>query len=592
MKTLKTFSPFVVMLTVFLVLSLFVGCTSPQTTSTTHAYMVDTKDGKVVLYKEDGSSQVLDDGKLMYALGNGATLTLVIGDRDGTQKIMNINPETGSKSETDLFQNRDMAMEVMPYQHGDRTWLLFPWEGVAVLIDKNGKVLFNTSTYKPTHRTPWCDCPAVNPMHVNDDGSAWIELEGDDYVFTKVDRNGKVVHTFAMPKGNEETLTWRPLGDNLFIGLGYNKNSQWQYKLVAPDGRTLFDTTTMTDYKMSLWFPVGAGAPVFIIKDNTVFIPYVNKDNTVYLLSLDKDGKIIENRNLGITVRPETATNSSLPEGAPGEIFALGDDIILTIYTANMNKVEHYLISKDSVKKVEDIDPYSVIQIGNTFIVKIYENNQLKLYIFDPSTGNITPLDNANIDGTVKYFTDISDNMGLFYTDTGKIYTIDENGKVKQLSIEGNIIKAVKGDNHVYVITQDGDKNIFYLYDIDNTGTPHSILSKAQAEPELSTQPFFSWHLQTGATETYANSTYQIDRSGSVWHVKSAPKGASIYAFVSTDYNHALALLIKDGKVIFSKEFHRDFFRIYSENSKGVVNSLLMFGTGDMPGTFMYIATK
>jgi len=182
--------------------------------------------------------------------------------------------------------------------------------------------------------------------------------------------------------------------------------------------------------------------------------------------------------------------------------------------------------------------------------------------------------------------------MGLFYTDTGKIYTIDEDGKVKQLSIEGNIIKVVKGKSHVYVITQDGDQNAFYLYAIDSTGTPHSLLSKVQTEPQLSIHPFFSWHLQTGATETYENSMFKINRSGGVWHVKAAPKGASIYAFAPIDYNHALALLIKDGKVIFTKEFNSDFSPIYSENNQGVVYSLLMFGTGDMPGTFMYIATK
>jgi len=407
MKTLKTFSPLVVVLTVVLVLSSFVGCTGPQTTSTTHAYMVDTKDGKVVLYKENGNSEVLDDGKLMYAQGEGSTLTLVIGDRDGTQKIININPESGAKNETDLFQNRDMAMEIMPYKRGDRTWLLFPWEGVAILIDKHGKVLFNTSEYLPTYRTPWCDCSAVKPIYVKEDGSAWIEMDGDDYVFLYVDKNGKVVHSITIPRANEGTITWNSIGDNLLIALGYNQNSQWQYKLVAPDGRTLFDTTTMTDYKMSLWFPAGAGGPVFLIKDNTVFIPYVNKDNTVYLLYLDKDGKILQNRNLGITVNPEASTDSSLPKGVGGEISALGDDIILTIYTNDMSKGENYLISQDSVKKV-DIDPHFITQIGNIFIVQTSENNQLKLYTFDPSTGNVTPLEIANIDGAVKYFTNIT----------------------------------------------------------------------------------------------------------------------------------------------------------------------------------------
>ncbi len=502
-------------------------------------YVLSEKDGKIIL-TSDKLQKSVASGKLIYAEGDTQDKdNIYLLSIDKGLQLTNISLPSGKTNTIQIDNENVEDTLVLRYPTDGGTWIVLPSRSMALLISKDGKLLFNTKQFLPDHEVPFCDCGGVDPIKTTGKYD-WVELMGkDDVMFIAVDMAGKVKYQLRVDKPEGVDIRWALLGKNILVAMGSGNGNVWQYYIYSPDGKLIWSTDNIKDYIGGLWMPAGAGSPEYAIYGDNMATLYEDKGENIHLLIVNSKGKTIFDKKVPI-------------EGGRKSLSMLQwiDENRITM-TDGQISVFIVNIAKDSIKKVYALSPGNIAIMKNLMVVDGYFKQKHHFLIINTQTGTVSDLSylikkEAGEGSYIYRMVPLSQNFTLLWVKNNDefdtLYTLKDDGKLFLLSVEGDTIynfRAIPRDNYryadVYMVTTYGTKNpnTFFLYHIDDKGLPHPVAKNIPSSIELSTYPTIVWHYTTDNEEVYESINHQIVVKKNAIVVKKGQNLPAIVPYIS-----------------------------------------------------------
>jgi len=597
----KYLSIFIVLTTI---LALFIGCTTNQSTQKTSVFIVANHKDSVVFSKVGGPSKEISQGHLLYAEANGDKILSLVMDKDGTFKLLITDLDTNNTTATEIAtsKNDNPIPEAIAKKTQKGTWILIPWNGTAILIDKSGNILFNSQKAFPNRTLPWSDSIDQYPLYTLEDGSAWLitaDREGTIYV-VYIDSKGNIQKDINTNISIKDNARFGTFGDNIVVG--YEKDgiqNMWQIKIFSPDGRVALNTENLSNYDHGFTMPAGAGSPVTDILNDKMVIPYIDKAKHMHLLMIEDSGKIIYNKALDINY-DETALG----------VYILEDGSIVLINHQWKDDATLIHLTSDNIYTASVPDAWGYTPLGHIGIIeptKTPEGGVNWFYIYNTETHKVEKIDGKNPEMLA-----LLKDYAILTTYDRHIFALSEEGKfinLDTIGVKGEISSRlyhkdmykcngisrchIIPTSPIYFTTNDGIN--YHLYKLEDNLKLTQIHEGAPTY--ISDEEPFTWAIKTHTRTTYMDNHVAFTYEDKKFTADKAPNGTYLYVFASNDYPYISIIAVLDkSQLIFKQWLMPDggsYSSFYTESDQDGIYSVFVDAnvrSPDNPGSiFVYI---
>ncbi len=505
--------------------------------------------GEYVVYTNGTTTHTLAHGNLIYGETHGSTTTLIVSSISGTLKSINVNPISGRKTETPIFQAINMVT-TSPYIENSPcgTWIIITLKNrhVALLL-KDGKIVFNSEAYMPESNIPIPDSAVYKPISVAPDGSCWLMLKNEDYYLLHIGKKHDIENTLTIAGGNKRYVVFQTLLDNILI-IYQTNDGEYGYKLVKPDGRVVIDTSDIANLKKLI--------PLYkTYKDSLAFV-YQDFQNKLHVVVVKGDGTITVNRTFPLGTTDINNHTAILQWTDDGHLYFYHEGNLCNVNIGICQAIDDTVYTLLSSKN-------NIVAIGYKGIYITSEDMNIK-----------------KIKLTVSSYTPLKGEIILITASNHKAYRI-LGYDIQPLNITGTLLSdgiyTAPNGRDTLILSRSSKNYLLYLFD----GTTAKLIEKSTSSINISTYPYIAWAKKEGNSVIYTSTNTEIVKENDTYHVDV--KGISPnFIFVFNDQKagpYNIILLIENDKVVYTLPIKR-YDRVYPLQKGSVYESVFVYTQG------------